>query len=97
MNASPDPNAPPPSDDADGAGASTTDDAPGLEQRLKRLESILTALEADEMDLERALALFEEGVGHVREAERILAETELRVEELLGEDGATRPLDGERA
>ena len=69
-------------------------DAPGLEQRLKRLEAILAALEADEMDLERALALFEEGVGHVREAERILAETELRVEELLGEDGATRPLDG---
>jgi exodeoxyribonuclease VII small subunit len=73
----------------------TPDDAPGLEQRLKRLESILSALEADEMDLERALALFEEGVGHVREAERILAQTELRVEELLGEDGATRPLDGE--
>ncbi|MBT8404721.1 MAG: exodeoxyribonuclease VII small subunit [Gemmatimonadetes bacterium] len=96
MNDSPDPNAPSPSDDTDTAAAST-DDAPGLEQRLKRLEAILTALEADEMDLERALALFEEGVGHVREAERILAETELRVEELLGEDGATRPLDGERA
>jgi exodeoxyribonuclease VII small subunit len=67
---------------------------PGLESRLKRLESILSALEADELDLERALQLFEEGVGHVRAAERILAETELRVEELLGEDGATRPLPG---
>ena len=96
MNASLDPNTPYPSDDADATGA-PTDDAPGLEQRLKRLEAILAALEADEMDLERALALFEEGVGHVREAERILSETELRVEELLGEDGAVRPLDGGNA
>lgn len=72
-----------------------TDDqqSPPLEGRLKRLEEILSALEADDLELERALALFEEGVGHVRAAERILAETELRVEELLGEDGATRPFD----
>ncbi len=68
-------------------------DEPGLEQRLRRLEAILGALEADELDLERALALFEEGVAHVRAAERILARTELRVEELLGDDGRTRPLD----
>ncbi|MEK9500407.1 exodeoxyribonuclease VII small subunit [Gaopeijia maritima] len=70
-------------------------DDPGLEGRLRRLESILGALEADELELERALALFEEGVTHVRAAERILAQTELRVEELLGEDGRTRPLDAE--
>ena len=76
--------------------ASTSAADPGLEQRLRRLESILGALEADELDLERALALFEEGVTHVRAAERILAQTELRVEELLGEEGQTRPLDLER-
>lgn len=65
---------------------------PGLESRLRRLEEILSRLEADEVDLERALELFEEGVRHVREAERILARTELRVEELLG-DGNTRPFE----
>lgn len=70
-------------------------DEPGLEQRLRRLETILGALEADELDLERALALFEEGVTHVRAAERILAQTELRVEELLDDEGRTRPLDGQ--
>lgn len=67
--------------------------APSLEGRLKRLEAILSALETDDLELERALALFEEGVGHVRAAERILAETELRVDELLSDDGETRPLD----
>ena len=66
----------------------------GLEKRLKRLEEIVSALEADEVELERALTLFEEGVAHVRQAERILARTELRVDELLGDGsaGVTRPL-----
>jgi exodeoxyribonuclease VII small subunit len=63
-----------------------------LEARLARLEEILGQLEADEVELERALALFEEGVRLVRNAERELSETALRVEELL-EDGGTAPLD----
>ena len=64
---------------------------PGLEGRLKRLDQIVSSLEADDLDLERALALFEEGVAHVRAAEKILAEAELKVEELLLGD-RTRPL-----
>ena len=64
----------------------------GLESRLKRLEQIVSSLEADDLELERALALFEEGVAHVRAAEKILAEAELKVEELLQGD-RTRPLE----
>lgn len=75
----------------DEAGGAVEGETPSLEARLKRLEAILSALEADELELERALALFEEGVEHVRAAERILARTELRVEELLDTEGATRP------
>ena len=67
---------------------------PGLEGRLRRLDQILAALEADDLELERALALFEEGVEHVRAAEKILAAAELRVEELLGQGERTRPLEG---
>jgi exodeoxyribonuclease VII small subunit len=63
-----------------------------LEARLRRLEEILTRMDAEEVELEEALRLFEEGVKHVREAERMLTETELRVEELLGGD-ETRPLE----
>jgi len=65
-----------------------------LEDRLQRLEVILGQLEAGEVDLERALELFEEGVGHVRNAEGILSRTELKVEELLS-DGETAPFGGE--
>lgn len=63
-----------------------------LEGRLARLEEILARMESDDVALEEALELFEEGVGHVREAERVLSETELRVEELLA-GGETRSID----
>jgi exodeoxyribonuclease VII small subunit len=74
-------------------------DTPSLEARLRRLEEIVSRLETEELELDKALALFEEGVGHVREAESSLAEAELRVEELLGDgEGAeTRPLEEEDA
>lgn len=63
-----------------------------LEERLKRLEEILGQLESDEVELERALALFEEGVALVRDAEAVLASTQLRVEELLA-GGHTQPFE----
>jgi exodeoxyribonuclease VII small subunit len=63
-----------------------------LEARLRRLEEILARMESDQVPLEEALNLFEEGVAHVRQAERVLAAAELRVEELLA-SGRTRPLE----
>lgn len=76
----------------------TTDDELTLESRLRRLDQIVAALEGGDVELERGLALFEEGVGHIRKAEALLAQAELRVEELVGQaEGLhTRPLeDGE--
>lgn len=80
------------SKDAVTPDASDGSEALSLEARLRRLEEILAQLEADEVELERALALFEEGVGLVRDAERVLSETELRVEELLA-NGETAPFE----
>ena len=60
-----------------------------LEARLQRLEAIVGNLEAEDLELDRALALFEEGVAHVRQAEKVLAAAELRVEELLGDGNET--------
>lgn len=56
-----------------------------LEERLRRLDEIVAGLEGGEVELEHGLALFEEGVGHIREAEALLARAELRVEELVGQ------------
>ena len=59
----------------------------GLDGRLKRIEEIVAALDSDSLGLDEALALFEEGVGHLRLAQEILATAELRVEELIGQGG----------
>ena len=63
-----------------------------LEDRIRRIEAIVGKLEADEVTLEVALELFEEGIRHVREAERVLSATELRVEELVRGE-TTRPFE----
>jgi len=62
---------------------------PGLGQRVARLEQILGRLEREDLELEEALSLFEEGVTHVREAEKLLQVAELRVERLLEREDRT--------
>lgn len=59
----------------------------GLEEQLSRIEEIASLLDSDNLELDDALALFEEGVGHIRRARELLAAAELRVEELIGEGG----------
>ena len=77
------------------AGDAGGEEAPSLEERLKRLEEIVRSLEAADLDMEGALELFEEGVEHVRGAEATLRVAELKVEELLGpeDDPVIRPLE----
>ncbi|HET9514790.1 MAG TPA: exodeoxyribonuclease VII small subunit [Gemmatimonadales bacterium] len=54
-----------------------------LAQTLRRLEEIVRGLETDDLDLDRALALFEEGVSLLRDARGRLSEAELRVQQVL--------------
>ena len=55
---------------------------PSLQSDLERLEQIVKALETDDLDLDRALALFEEGVGRLREARARLGDAEVRLRQL---------------
>ena len=64
----------------------------GLDARLKRIEEIVASLDSDTLDLDEALALFEEGVAHLGYAREMLSRTELRVEELIGSEGDTRDM-----
>ena len=70
-----------------------------LEERLRRLDEIVAALEGGDVELERGLALFEEGIRHIRESEILISQAEFRVEELVGEEGrlGTRPLEEDEA
>jgi exodeoxyribonuclease VII small subunit len=54
-----------------------------FESNLKRLEAIVAQLEAERLDLNAALGLFEEGIELLRLASEELAETESRVKELV--------------
>ncbi|MGH7474983.1 MAG: exodeoxyribonuclease VII small subunit [Longimicrobiales bacterium] len=67
----------------------------GLEAHLDRLERIVGELSREDLELEQSLALFEEGVEHLREAERLLRAAELRVSRLVDEGGepTLEPMD----
>ena len=54
-----------------------------FEKRLHRLEEIVGALESDQLDLDRALALFEEGIACLRAASDELGKVEARVQRLV--------------
>lgn len=55
-----------------------------------RLEAVVKQLETGELSLEDSLKAFEEGIGLVRKGERLLADAEQRIEQLLSQDGELR-------
>lgn len=57
-------------------------DAPRFEDLLARLEGLVKALEGEELDLERSLDAFEEGVRLARACHGRLDQAERRVEAL---------------
>lgn len=66
-----------------------------FESRLKKLETIVSKIEAGEMGLEETLKQFEEGMQLARECQELLNQTELRIQKLVEEQGAVRlePVD----
>lgn len=54
-----------------------------FEQSLERLESIVRELERSDVELDRALLLFEEGIGHLRGAGQALQAVDARVQLLV--------------
>ncbi len=65
-----------------------------FEERLARLEAIATELEGDDLELAKALALFEEGIENLRAASEELAKADVRVQKLVERvDGTFRTVD----
>ena len=60
---------------------------------LARLEAIVAELEHNDVPLDRALKLFEEGVTRLRSASAQLSQAEAQVQQLLEEPGGTFRLD----
>ncbi|MFL5402140.1 MAG: exodeoxyribonuclease VII small subunit [Gemmatimonadales bacterium] len=64
-----------------------TTSIPALADDLARLEEIVRKLEADDVELDAALALFEEGIARLRAARERLTAAELQVQAVLEEAG----------
>jgi exodeoxyribonuclease VII small subunit len=64
-----------------------------FEQDLARLEAIVGALEGEELTLDAALALFQEGVERLRGAAAELARVEAQVKLLVEQSDGTFRLD----
>ena len=78
------------------AHASADDGQPAFEEAVKKLETILEAMESDDLPLEQLLKRFEEGTKLYRLCQERLAEAEVqvqRLEEGLGGELTTRPLE----
>jgi exodeoxyribonuclease VII small subunit len=61
---------------------------PTYEASVQRLEAIVSALSSDTQPLSDALALFEEGLGHLRDASTELATIEAKLHVLVeGDNG----------
>jgi exodeoxyribonuclease VII small subunit len=54
-------------------------------RQLERLEEIVRRLEAEDLDLDQALKLFEEGVERLRQARERLTATEAKVKQVLSD------------
>jgi exodeoxyribonuclease VII small subunit len=63
-----------------------------FESSLKELESIVTKLEDENINLEDSVKSFEAGINLVKECQKQLEKAELKVKELL-EDGSSQELD----
>jgi len=66
---------------------------PAFRDEIERLEQIVRSLEAEDVDLDKALALFEEGVRRLKNARDLLAKSELIVQRVLEEADGTLDID----
>ena len=74
----------------------TEERAESFEQALRRVDEILGSLERGDIELDAALALFEEGMERIRVAEARLNDARGRVEQLVGDEGqGSQPTAGD--
>ena len=75
----------PEKDPAAGAG-----DEPRFEAAMERLEEIVERMEGEALELDEALALYEEGVRLLRATQGVLDRSEARIHELLADGDGFR-------
>lgn len=83
---------------AKSTGANVPAANPPFEEALKKLETVVEAMEADDLPLETLLAKYEEGAKLVKICQEKLAEAELKIQQLektAGGELKLKPLEAE--
>ena len=70
-----------------------TDSKTSFRTEIEGLEEIVRSLESNDLDLDQALQLFEEGVGRLKTARTLLSESEITVKRVLEEADGTLSTD----
>ena len=70
-----------------------TEPPPSFRSEIERLEEIVRSLESNDLDLDKALQLFEEGVARLKVARGLLKESEITVKRVLEESDGTLSTD----
>jgi exodeoxyribonuclease VII small subunit len=58
-----------------------------FEESLKRLETIVNEMENSQLDIDKAMKLFEEGIALVKDCSEKLSETKKKIEILVEKNG----------
>ncbi|MDC3078297.1 MAG: exodeoxyribonuclease VII small subunit [Gammaproteobacteria bacterium] len=64
-----------------------------FESSLKKLEEIVTELEAGDLPLEKSIKAFEDGIKLTRHCQKLLTEAELKIEKLVDSDDGSFDLE----
>ena len=64
-----------------------------FESSLKKLEEIVTQLEAGDLPLEKSIKAFEDGIKLTRHCQKLLTEAELKIEKLVDSDDGSFDLE----
>ena len=64
-----------------------------FESSLKKLEDIVTELEAGDLPLEKSIKAFEDGIKLTRHCQKLLTEAELKIEKLVDSDDGSFDLE----
>ena len=64
-----------------------------FESSLKKLEEIVTELEAGDLPLEKSIKAFEDGIKLTRYCQKLLTEAELKIEKLVDSDDGSFDLE----
>jgi exodeoxyribonuclease VII small subunit len=69
--------------DEQGPEEGKQDDLASFEEDLKRLEEIVSSLEEGDLELDKSLGLYREGIGAYQRCRKMLDEAELKVKRLV--------------